>query len=59
MGTGGLTTTYNFTTQEKFADIDSINRQRIRKNQEDMLRMLKHTEEQIEKTKRDIRKYIK
>ncbi len=59
MGANGLTTTYNFTTQEKFADIDSINRERIRKNQEDMLKMLKHTEEQIAKTKRDITKYIK
>ena len=59
MGASGLTTTYNFTTQEKFADIDSINRQRIRKNQEDMLKMLKHTEEQIARTKRDISKYIK
>ena len=59
MGASGLTTTYNFTTQEKFADIDSINRERIRRNQEDMLRMLKYTEDQIIKTKRDITKYIK
>ena len=59
MGTGGLTTTYNFTTQEKFADIDSINRERIRKAQTDMLKMLKHTEDEIARTKRDITKYLK
>jgi hypothetical protein len=59
MGSGGLTTTYNFTTQEKFAAVDSINRERIRKNQEDMLKMLRYTEEQIARTKRDITKYFK
>ena len=59
MGAGGLTTTYNFTTQEKFAAVDSINRERIRKNQEDMLKMLRYTEEQIVRTKRDITKYFK
>ena len=59
MGTGGLNTTYNFTTQEKFAAVDSINRERIRKNQEDMLKMLRYTEEQIARTKRDITKYFK
>jgi hypothetical protein len=59
MGSSGLTTTYNFTTQEKFADVDKINRERIRRNQEDMLKLLKHTEEQIVRTKRDIQKYIK
>ena len=59
IGIGGLTTTYNFTTQEKFAAVDSINRNRIRKNQEDMLKMLRYTEEQIARTKRDITKYFK
>ena len=49
----------NFTTQEKFADIDSINRERIRKAQTDMLKMLKHTEDEIARTKRDITKYLK
>jgi len=59
MGSNGLTTTYNFTTQEKFAAVDSINRERIRKAQEDMLKMLRYTEEQIVRTKRDITKYLK
>jgi len=57
IGTGGLTTTYNFTTNRKFGDLTKTYEDRIRKSQRDLLANLARTEEQIKRTKRGIDQY--
>lgn len=59
IGTGGLTTTYNFTTNRKFADLTKTYEDRIRKSQRDILANLARTEESIKRTKRGIDQYQK
>ena len=57
IGTGGLTTTYNFTTSRKFGDLTKTYEDRIRKSQRDLLANMARTEELIRRTKRGIDQY--
>jgi hypothetical protein len=59
IGSGGLTTTYNFTTNRKFGDLTKTYEDRIRKSQRDLLANLARTEESIRRTKRGIDQYQK
>ena len=57
MGTGGLTTTYNFSTQRKFGDLSKIYEDNVKQLQKDMIDGKKKLEELLQRSKRNISSY--
>ena len=52
MGSSGLNTTYNFSTQRKFGDLGEIYEKQIKDMQQQMLANKKRLEEEIQRTRR-------
>ena len=52
MGSGGLNTTYNFSTQRKFGDLGEIYEKQIKDMQKEMVSNKKRLEEEIQRTRR-------
>ena len=57
VGTNGLTTNYNFSTQRKFGDLSKIYEDKIRKNQAETTQALSRLEEKMERVRRGIGQY--
>ena len=59
MGSGGLNTTYNFSTQRKFGDLEKLQENRIRKTQSDITRARTAAEKELLRAKRGIDQFRK
>lgn len=59
VGSGGVTTTYNFSTQRKFGQLGKIYEERIRKSQDEANKNFKRLEDTIQRVKRGIDSYKK
>ena len=54
IGTNGINTTYNFSTQNKFGSLEKIYEERLRKVQRELMRSLVRAEQELIRVKRNV-----